>query len=98
MRIHLTGSLFVKCTQVYSIFCLLVWSLSSHLSNSALFVSFSFSGAKGGAQEIKESPEGSPSIHISVGVRENGTEEEREREKGEEDCESRLLLAADPAA
>lgn len=59
--------------------------------------SFSFSGAKGGAQEIKELPGGSPSIHISVGVR--GKRHRRgEREKGEEDCESRLLLAADPAA
>lgn len=62
---------------------------------------FSFpSGARGGGQEIKESPGGSPSIHISVGVREKGTERERERERvnGKEECESRLLLAAVPAA
>lgn len=72
--------------------------LFSSLKFCFFFVFFSFSGAKGGAQEIKELPGGSPSIHISVGVREKGTEEERKREKGEEDCESRLLLAADPAA
>lgn len=39
------------------------------------------SGAKGGGQEIKELPGGSPSIHISVGAREKGTEERRERKE-----------------
>lgn len=62
------------------------------MSRSLLFSS----GAKGGGQEIKELPGGSPSIHISVGARGKGTE--REREKGEEELESRLLLAAVPAA
>lgn len=66
--------------------CLISLILSLKL---CLFVFFS--GAKGGGQEIKELPGGSPSIHISVGARGKGTEGEREKEKGEEECESRLL-------
>lgn len=46
------------------------------------FLSFFSSGAKGGGQEIKELPRRSPSVHISVGARENGTEGVRERRRG----------------
>lgn len=51
---------------------------------------------KGGGQEIKELPGGSPSVHISVGARQkrHGVREV----DGEEECKSRLLLAAVPAA
>lgn len=46
------------------------------------FLFFFSSGAKGGGQEIKELPRRSPSVHISVGARENGTEGVRERRRG----------------
>lgn len=41
-----------------------------------------FSGAKGGGQEIKESPGGSPSINISVGASEKKGRREREKKRG----------------
>lgn len=57
-------------------------SLILSLFNSILFSFFFSSGAKGGGQEIKELPRRSPSVHISVGARENGTEGVRERRRG----------------
>lgn len=49
----------------------------------------------GGGSQTKESPEGSPPVHISAGARRNT--EKREGEEKEE-SESHLLLAAVPAA
>lgn len=63
-----------------------MWFSLKFLSFNLSLSVFSFfsvpSGAKGGGQEIKELPRGSPSVHISVGARENGTEGVRERRRG----------------
>lgn len=72
---------------IYEVFTTSHFSLKFYISlilslfNSILFSFFS-SGAKGGGQEIKELPRRSPSVHISVGARENGTEGVRERRRG----------------
>lgn len=56
--------------------------LSFCLCLTVFFFPFFSSCAKGGGQEIKELPRRSPSVHISVGARENGTEGVRERRRG----------------
>lgn len=74
---------------IYEVFTSSHFSLKFYISlilslfNTILFSFFFFSsGAKGGGQEIKELPRRSPSVHISVGARENGTEGVRERRRG----------------